>query len=352
LISVGSPEGGRLKAAFVIGPCPEGKCGVGDYTRLLATALEHNGVNTEILECPGRSAFRAFRLRAAIKRFRPDITHIQYPTAGFGKGLTPQLLSMLTPSVLTVHEMEGTHLLRRLSFYPLWLRTRHVIFTCESNRQYALRWAPWLREMSSVVPLPSNIPARPHGGNAHPTAEVVHFGLVRPDKGIEDVLELARLAFEGHLPVTFRVVGSSPAQHATYLSGVQRASVALPVIWDLDLSAEAVADRLAQATVAYMPFPDGASERRASLLATLANGLPVITTKGRFTPPGLEGAVWFCSSPREALAAAQALLEAPVLREKLAARGRQYAEKFSWESIAQSHITIYEQLLATHANRD
>jgi glycosyltransferase involved in cell wall biosynthesis len=200
--------------------------------------------------------------------------------------------------------------------------------------------------MSSVVPLSSNIPARPKGQNGRALAEVIHFGLIRPNKGIEDVLQLARLAFDEHLPVTVRVVGSSPARHATYLSSVQGASVALPVIWDLDLSAEAVADRLARATVAYVPFPEGACERHTSLIAALANGLPVITTKGKFTPPGLEGAVWFCSSPREAVAAARALLEAPVLREELAARGRQYAEKFSWESIAQSHITIYQQLVA------
>jgi len=206
--------------------------------------------------------------------------------------------------------------------------------------------------MSSVVPLSSNIPARPDGQNGRAPAEVIHFGLIRPNKGIEDVLEFTRLASAERFPLRVRMIGSSPAQHATYLSGVQGAAVALPVIWDLDLSAEAIADRLARATVAYMPFPDGASERRTSLLAALANGLPVITTKGRFTPAGLEGAVRFCSSPGEAVAAAQALLEAPILREELAARGRQYAEKYSWENIAQSHITIYQQLVANHANRD
>jgi glycosyltransferase involved in cell wall biosynthesis len=101
-----------------------------------------------------------------------------------------------------------------------------------------------------------------------------------------------------------------------------------------------------------MPFPDGASEKRGSLLAALSNGLPVITTKGRSTPTELEDVVRFCSSPAEAVEAAQALLEAPALREELGARGRHYAEKFSWESIAQSHIAIYQQLVASHANRN
>jgi glycosyltransferase involved in cell wall biosynthesis len=94
-----------------------------------------------------------------------------------------------------------------------------------------------------------------------------------------------------------------------------------------------------------MPFPDGASERRASLLAALANGLPVITTKGRASPPELEDVVRFCSSPGESVATAQILIEAPTEREELAFRGRQYAERFSWENIARSHMAVYEQLM-------
>jgi glycosyltransferase involved in cell wall biosynthesis len=46
------------------------------------------------------------------------------------------------------------------------------------------------------------------------------------------------------------------------------------------------------------------------------------------------------------------LVRAPVLRMVLAAGGRQYAEKFPWQSTAQSYIAIYQQLVATHANRD
>jgi glycosyltransferase involved in cell wall biosynthesis len=276
---------------------------------------------------------------------------VQYPTAGFGKSLTPQLLSLLRRFVLTVHELEGRHLLRRLSFYPFWIRTQHVVFTCEFNRKYALRWAPWLRKMSSVIPLSSNIPAPLNGRNGRALREVVHFGLVRPKRGIEEVLEFANLAAEQRSALTVRMVGGLPSQHAVYLAGVQKASLGLPITWDLDLSAEAVAERLGRATVAYIPFPDGASERNTSLLAALAHGLPVITTKGRSTPPGLEGAVCFCSTPAEAVGAARALLDSPLQREAMAARGRQYVAEFRWESIAQSHIALYQQLTAAHANR-
>jgi glycosyltransferase involved in cell wall biosynthesis len=339
------------RVALVIGPCPYGMCGVGDYTRMLATALERHGLRAEVVESGGTAALMALRLNTAVKAFRPDVIHLQYPTAGFGKTVAPHIFSILNRSVLTVHELQLTHWLRQLSCYPLALRARHVIFTCESNRNYALPWAPWLEKKSSVIPLASNISAAGNGLNHRAPAEVIHFGLMRPNKGIEDVLEFARLAEARGFPLRVRVMGSSPPQHATYLSRVQKSARALSLIWDLNLSREAIAERLARATVAYLPFVDGASERRASLLAALANGVPVITTRGRFTPSGLDEAVRYCSTPDQAVAIAQAMIDAPADRENLAHRGREYAGKFSWENIAQAHVALYQRLAVHHANR-
>lgn len=340
-----------MKVAFVTGQVSEGRCGVGDYTRLLAATMERKGVRVEIFESSGSAVLRAFRLHAATKAFRPDVTHLQYPTPGFGRGITPLLFSFLTRFVLTVHEVEGTHLLRRLSLFPLWARARHVIFTCESNREYSVRWAPWIERVSSVVPLSSNIPSLVERRNGHPPGEVIYFGLIRPNKGIEDVLEFARLARTEQLPLRIRIVGSSPAPHGAYLARVRASSADLPVAWDLNLSPEAVAERLVQATIAYLPFPDGASERRASLLAAMTNGLPVVTTKGKFTPAGLEQSVRFCATPDEAVCAAKDLLGRPELRQALGAKAVQYAEKFSWESIAESHIEIYRRITTVNVNR-
>ena len=146
-------------------------------------------------------------------------------------------------------------------------------------------------------------------------------------------------------------MGSSPAAHAGYLDKVQSVSAALPVIWDLNLSAEAVAERLTQATIGYMPFPEGASERHSSILAALANGLPVLTTQGLHTPTGMQHAARFCTNPREAVALTRELLEKPALREALGASALKYAGRFSWESIAESHIEIYEKIIAANVSR-
>ncbi|HEX2079748.1 MAG TPA: glycosyltransferase [Longimicrobium sp.] len=49
------------------------------------------------------------------------------------------------------------------------------------------------------------------------------------------------------------------------------------------LPAEDVSLHLQASDIALQPYPDGADTRRTSLMACLANGVPTITTRGRFT---------------------------------------------------------------------
>ena len=48
-------------------------------------------------------------------------------------------------------------------------------------------------------------------------------------------------------------------------------------------SPEEVSLQLQASDVALQPYPDGADTRRTSLMACLANGVPTVTTRGRFT---------------------------------------------------------------------
>jgi glycosyltransferase involved in cell wall biosynthesis len=339
-----------VKIAMIIGRCPEGQCGVGDYARVLAATLCQSGLTVEVLEKTPRVNSAAGVARPATA-FPADLVHIQYPTAGFGKSLAPQLFSIRHRFLLTAHEFQDTHILRRLAFYPLFMRAQHLIFTTAENRDCALQWAPWLQRNNSVIPLSTNIPkAATRNGNTDGT-EVLHFGLIRPGKGIEQVIEFARIARAERLPISVRIVGSPQAGDGTYLQTVRTAAVGLPITWELNLPAEEVAQRLGQAAIAYQPFPDGASEKRASLLAALANGAAVITTRGRYTPSALQDGVCFCSSPGEAVAAARKLLHDNALRNALSLKGQRYAQKFSWEQIAEAHIRLYQQLLSNHAHR-
>lgn len=333
-----------MKITFITGSYPPDVCGVGDYTYHLAEALRLQGVTVEIIHQDDWRLRNVPRLLRRIKALHSDLVHLQYPTVGFGAHLTPQVLSILAPGVITLHEISQAHVLRRLALYPFTFRSRHILITTDYDRQYALSWAPWIRWRSSVIPVGSNIVAlnRERGETRD---DIVYFGMIRPDRGIEDVLTLASLAKEKGLPFVLRVVGKPHPNCSEYFDSLRARSQGLPVIWDIGLSDENVAELLAGTRIAYMPFPDGASERRTSLFALLTNGVPTVTTRGLATPVAMEEAVAFSRDPQDAVSTINRILSESGYRDELSARARAYARRFSWETIAIQHRQLYEQLL-------
>jgi glycosyltransferase involved in cell wall biosynthesis len=128
-----------------------------------------------------------------------------------------------------------------------------------------------------------------------------------------------------------------------------------------------VSAHLLAADMAALPFSDGASFRRGSLLAALAHGLPTITTfphedqrpktkderLNSFRPssfvlrPLVDGENVLLVPPGDAgaLAEAIALLEGDAaLRARLAEGGRALAGQFSWETIAARHEKLYRRM--------
>lgn len=80
------------------------------------------------------------------------------------------------------------------------------------------------------------------------------------------------------------------------------------------LEAEAVAEQLAQASVALLPFPDGASFRRGSLLAAAACGVPIVTRHGHDTPETLTRLLQPCTSQAALVARVLACLDQQTTR--------------------------------------
>jgi glycosyltransferase involved in cell wall biosynthesis len=111
------------------------------------------------------------------------------------------------------------------------------------------------------------------------------------------------------------------------------------------LDHEATAGALAEARVAYLPFPDGASERRGSLLAAFENGLAVVTTAGGQTPASIRDTVALAQSPEEAFHVIRRLLGDDCEWQRLSEAGRAFAAgRPSWSQIAERHMEIYRSL--------
>lgn len=334
---------------MLCGPCPAGGCGVGDYSRCLADALSVIGIESHVI------AAGDWRLQSVLERLRsvrtlnPDLVHIQYPTVGFARHLGPQAISILKKCVATIHEVSQGHILRKLALYPFSFRARHVIFPSNFERQFAVKWAPWISDRSSVIAVPSNIGAG--AKRQRNLDEIVHFGLIMPGKGLEEVIRLARLIQVSGHALRIRIIGTVRSDHEGYFEALRSQCSRLPVVWENGLDKERVEDRLAASAVAYLPYPDGVSERRATLKAALINGTAVITTRGAQTPSDLQGSVCFVETAEGALAAALDLLASAEGRDRLTSKGMEYAGRYTWERIAEQHSALYDEILVGQGRR-
>lgn len=334
----------KMKIAMITGSYPPNVCGAGDYTERLMNSLEQRGHSIEVITGGGWGLSDAPAMLKRIEAYDADIVHLQYPTVGYGRKLGPQLIALVERGIVTIHEASQTHILRRLALFPL-LCSRHIVFTNCFEREYVGGIAPWVRQRSSIIPIGSNM-ARGRTDGERRLNEVIYFGLIRPAKGLEQVLDLAGMMKQRTSGMTVRIVGLALKEHEKYLDGLRRKTSDLPVVWDLGLSDQEAADRLAKAAIAYAPFPDGASGRRGSLLALLANGVVTVTTRGTQTPSVLDRVVEFAASPVEAMSIVETLRGDGMRRGTLSEQGMRYAAGFSWPDIADRHIRVYQSVLA------
>lgn len=333
-----------MKITFITGSYPPDACGVGDYTYRLAEALRLQGITVEIVHDEDWSLCNVPRLLRRIKALHSDLVHLQYPTIGFGAHLTPQVLSVLCPGVVTLHEVRQSHILRRLSLYPYSVRSHQIIFTTVHERDYAIKWAPWILNRCSVIPTGTNI-KKGDQNKIRDLKEIVYFGLIRPDKGLEDIFALAALIKSSSLPLGVRIIGKPYPKCIDYYEKLRKQSEHLPVTWNIGLPGAAVGDILSSSLVAYMPFPDGASERRTSLMALLANGVATVTTQSKTTPSELNRVVEFARSPEHALQVIQRVIADKELIKTLSDNARAYANNFTWDAIALKHKELYSKIL-------
>lgn len=335
---------GRIAIVGSYPPCAP--CGVADYSEALATALQQAGLKVARVTHDhwGPGAF--FQLSRKLKRVGPAVVHLQYPTAAYGWSLTPHTLAMLytrAPLVITLHEFSAAHPLRRLASMA-FLRAAKLIFTTELERARFATCFPCARKKSSVIPIAANLPAAPLPNKQDPHL-VVYFGLIRPQKGIEDFIKLAYLSQAQHLPFKFTIIGRVRDHGARYAAKLKKMDPQQLVHWISDLDAPSAAATLAGAQYAYLPFPDGASARRGSLLASLAARLAIITTRGTETPTSLSQAVEFAADPTTALALLRELSADPIRTAQLRAQAALYSRAFTWSAIAEAHEDLYKRLL-------
>lgn len=330
---------------MLTGSAPPDACGVGDYTFALVSALESAGFPAEMLCHKEWDISGTERLVRRLSQEKEALLHIQYPTFGYGYSLGPQVCSLARRSVVTLHEFSLAHVLRKVSLLPFTVRSPRLVVTAEFESRMLTRSMPWAKEKITIIPIGSNIAATRAASLAY-RPRVLYHGLIMPRKGLEEWLALARMARERNTGWEFMVVGKIPPAHAVYAEELIHGASADSVQWVLDRTEREIAALFSEGGVAYLPFVDGASDRRGSLKAVLAAGLPTITTESEQTPESLKNAVVFARDVEAAFDCARCLMGSMEERERLARAAIEYSQSFCWDRIAEAHIRMYEELFA------
>jgi len=220
-----------------------------------------------------------------------------------------------------------------------------------STRAYVsiAAWEPLLRPLAppgleiTTLPIPSTIPfveqdsfdrrLRREEIAGDPDLPIfVHFGTY--GEMIAPMLDVALEALIARRPdARIALLGMGGPEHAARLRAADarfRGALYAPGT----LGDEGVSVYLQAADAAIQPYPDGADTRRTTLMACLANGVPTVTTRGRFTD-----ALWDAAplrmepvdAPARLAGAAVALVEAGDL-ERVGRQTREfYRARFAME---------------------
>ena len=315
-------------------------CGVTDYAGRLATALIDTGLAAEVTAPPNWGLVDGLAFLRGLRKQRPDIVHLQYPSIGHRHSLLPHALGLAGAGrrfVVTLHEHSALPRLQQTANALFRMTADEIVFTTDyESRAFGAALS------SPVIPIGSNVPVHP--GKPDRGDMVLYFGQVRPNKGIEAFIALARLSNAANEPGRFTVIGSAPPRWRDYGRAL-RACAPANMGWVENASFAAVAEAMATAMAAFLPFPDGAGLRRGSVMAALANGLPVIAPTGASTTEELHAVLFPAETPQAALLQLRLLRSNPALGLARAKAGRALVRRFAWATIAEQHVALYMGLL-------
>ena len=371
--------------------------GVGDYTHRLAQVLRARGVEAAVLTSKGvvrlqddvpvvrevRSWGRRLRadVVAAAASWRADVLHIQYQTGAYGMNPAINLLPARVdlPVAVTFHDLRMPYLAPKVAplrryVTRLLIESAHAVVV--TNQEDAERLAgesnddsdPDIYTLSKplyppalLIPIGSNIARQPEvdratvragAGVAPEQTLVAYFGMISRSKGLSTLV--AALARCGpHMRLLIIGGAATNAEDIAYKHELEQLIAQLGVgervLWTGYVSDGQVSEYLQSADLAALPFLDGASYRRGSLLAALSHWVPTITTTPAVTlAPRLrdgEEAVLVAPGDIAGLAAAlERVGRDQALRDRLAQQSGTIAQQFGWDAIAAAHCALYEGL--------
>ncbi len=397
-----------MKITLLTGEFPPMRGGVADYTSLIADGLKRLGVDVSVLTSTRARSPRGDApwvspdvvswgtglwgdVARHVEQHRPDILHVQYQTGAYDMRLGINLLPWINRIrrrkarlVVTFHDLKEPYLFpkigpaRHLATMALAAGSDAIVITnsddllrvADRNAPGRSRWE-WGRRLIAPIPIGSNIPPaggdydrslwRARFGARDEDLVLAYFGFLSPAKGVDILAAAFETLVERGRPVRLLMIGAPTGdtghpdrQYENSLrTFLDQPKIRGRVTWTGFLASSSVGAYLSAADACCLPFRSGASLRHGTLVAAIAQGLPIVTTRAARPSKGdplprLESgknALLVAPNDSEALVTAiERLIAEPSLREGIAAGARDLAANFEWETIARDTLRLYQKL--------
>jgi glycosyltransferase involved in cell wall biosynthesis len=358
--------------------------GLADHTRELATGLT---VDRQVTVVSSRDVYpsETFNVRAVIHDWEnvseiaaelihapPDAVFFwQYVPHMYGRGGVNRNLVQLWESlkqekrkqVFLAHEIAGPWGNNPLHWWYAWNQRRQwraILRVADligiSTEAWTLQWKSRKRKLADrmfMLPSSSSIKVETVPPGHRESWRETHvlspnlplmawFGTVAASKQLPWVLNAWEQVNKQVGPMGLCILGGTPS--------LPIPSTLRPLYRSLGyLPAEEISKSLQAMDLMALPYVDGASERRTTLMSGLSHGVAVATTAGHNTGPSLKNAAFLSIAPATNQSAfidlVVELARDSERRKSLAALGKQYYEAhYSWNTV----VKVLEDQFAHH----
>ena len=391
-----------MRIGLISGEYPPDQGGVGDFTDRLAQALTDSGHRVHVItsasqsrpalqEIPGPGTYPEAstvhrviahwglgcwrQLSRLSRELELDILNIQYQAAAYdmrpGINFVPRRPP--APTVVTFHDLKVPYLLPKAGPLREWVvralarRADGVIVT---NREDELVLQEPDAGVSTLtrIPIGSNIATRPpqrydrdaeraRWGVTSDDLLLGYFGFLNESKGGEVLIRTLDQLIDDGLPAHLLKIGgragSSDPTNRAYADKVDAMMAELGLADRVHFTgyvpSEQVSASLYAVDVCVLPYRDGVSFRRGSLMACLAHSRPIVTTHPAVALPEIEDGQNMClvepENPADTARAVREIAENPGLQSRLARGAQALAARFTWERIAERTVVFFTYVL-------
>ncbi len=374
-----------MKIGLISGEFPPMPGGVGHFSRILAEVMQaqghsvrvlsRTGSNCDKLEITGVSGWglkHVSQIKAWADDHELDLINVQFQTAAFDMSpwihFLPALLDQ--PIVTTFHDLRHPYLFPKAGRLRDWAvmhlagSADGVIATNPEDDQ-KLAHLP----LRAVIPIGSNIICKAASDEStarwreelsvtDSTTLIGHFGFVQAIKGIDFLVDaLAELRRNGHDLRLLFIGGQHNAVNADAGESYREAledrirenGLEDIVRWTGFLPEAEVAACLGAVDIVSLPYLDGASYRRGSLMAAINYGCAIVTTQPTVEHETfIHGENIWLIDRQSATAIGDAiihLIQNPQTVNQLRDGARKLRRRFDWDVIARDTLAFFEEVL-------